>query len=143
LPAWRLYGPAIYRQLFRRFGDGQLFILSAGWGLIPATFLTPAYDITFSPAAEPWMRRRKQDRYEDFALMPDDGDDILFLGGKDYLPLFCALTASLKGNKTVLFNSAFAPALAEGCTARRYVTATRTNWHYEAARALIAGTLAL
>jgi len=141
LQACRLYTPEAYGALVDHFGAGHVFILSAGWGLIPATFPTPLYDITFTTQAEPYMRRRRQDRYEDFSLIPDDGDDIVFLGGKDYLPLFCALTGPLKGGKTVLFNSAVAPALPAGFTAVRYPTAARTNWHYDAARALIAGQL--
>jgi len=47
LPAYRLYAPQIYRQLVDHFGVSNVFILSAGWGLISADFLTPKYDITF------------------------------------------------------------------------------------------------
>ena len=69
LPAWRLYEPRppyrnIYRKLVKVFGTKNVFILSAGWGLISACFLTPDYDITFSPEAakkKPCARRRKQD----------------------------------------------------------------------------------
>ena len=50
LPAWRLYKPSIYQRLVDRFGVDNVFILSAGWGLINADFLTPYYDITFSTA---------------------------------------------------------------------------------------------
>ena len=142
LPAWRLYRHDAYGALVERFGPELVFILSAGWGLIPSTMLTPLYDITFSSQAKPWMRRRKQDRYEDFAPMPNDGEDILFLGGRDYLPLFCALTASLLGRKIVMVRGARVPGLPAGFAALRYDTATRTNWHYEAARNLAAGSLA-
>ena len=37
-----------YRALVKRFGIDKTYILSAGWGLIPASFLTPYYDITFT-----------------------------------------------------------------------------------------------
>lgn len=50
----------------RKFGLDNVMILSAGWGLIPAQFLTPRYDITFSASAEPYVRRRKNQAYEDF-----------------------------------------------------------------------------
>jgi hypothetical protein len=119
----------------------QVFILSAGWGIIPAMFLTPYYDITFSASAEPWKRRRTGDRYEDFCLIRDDGGDIVFLGGKDYLPLFCKLTAALRGRKAVFFNSATRPDLPSGYSPVRYRTDTRTNWHYECARDLAAGAI--
>jgi hypothetical protein len=49
------------------------------------------------------MRRRKTDLHDDLRIVPDDGDDIAFLGGKDHLPLFCVLTTSLTGIKTVFF----------------------------------------
>src|SRR4051794_2521019 len=52
LPAYRLYAHDAYRALARRFGLERVFILSAGWGLIPATFLTPRYDITFTTSAD-------------------------------------------------------------------------------------------
>jgi hypothetical protein len=111
--------------------------------LIPAPFLTPNYDITFTVSAEPWKRRRKEDRYEDFCVMPDDADKIVFLGGKDYLPMFCRLVAPFKTNKTIFFNVARSPDLPPGFKALKYPTITRTNWHYECARDLIAGKIGL
>ena len=108
---------------------------------IPAPFLTPNYDITFSASAGAWKRRRKDDRYADFCLMGDDGDEIIFLGGKDYFPLFCRLTGALRGRKTVFFNSSDRPDLPAGFTPVWYRTTTRTNWHYECARDLVAGKI--
>jgi len=57
LPAYQLYAPEIYRQLVARFCVHNVFILSAGWGLIRADFLTPKYDITFSASAHRYRRR--------------------------------------------------------------------------------------
>jgi hypothetical protein len=65
LPAYRLYTHDIYGALAEKFGAKKIFILSAGWGLISATFLTPYYDITFSASADPWKRRHRDDAYED------------------------------------------------------------------------------
>lgn len=141
LPAYRLYKHTAYRELVERFGLEKVFILSAGWGLIPAGFMTPPYDISFSAQAQDWMRRRKGDGYDDFRLIPDDGGEVVFLGGKDYLPLFCELVSPLKGRKRVIFNSARAPQTPAEFVAVRFPTTTRTNWHYEAARSLIAGEL--
>jgi hypothetical protein len=143
LPAYRLYGHDAYRELVDRFGSAQVFILSAGWGLIPATFLTPNYDITFTASAEPWKRRRQADVYNDFHIIRDDGEGTVFLGGQDYLPLFCSLAAPLKGEKTVFFNAAKTPELPRGFRAIKYQTRTRTNWHYECARSLIGGRIVL
>jgi len=117
----------------------NVYILSAGWGLVRADFLTPSYNITFSLRADPYKRRRKADRYDDFRMLPaETKDNVVFLGGKDYLPLFCALTAEISAPKTVFYNSANAPSV-NGCNLRRLETSTRTNWHYECANALVDG----
>ena len=50
LPAYKLYAHKVYENLVNKFGENQVFILSAGWGLIRSDFLTPDYDITFSNA---------------------------------------------------------------------------------------------
>ena len=47
LMAFELYKNDVYRRLAMHVGIENFFILSAGWGLIPASFLTPNYDITF------------------------------------------------------------------------------------------------
>ena len=39
LPAWQLYKDATYRYVVEQLGEANVFILSAGWGLIPAAFL--------------------------------------------------------------------------------------------------------
>ena len=141
LPAHRLYAHSAYGLLVDTFGVERVFILSAGWGLIPAAFLTPPYDITFSASADPWKRRRKEDPYDDVCLMRDDADEIFFFGGQDYLPLFCRLMTAFKSRKTVFFNSTDRPALPTGFTPRSYPTRTRTNWHYECVRDFAAGRM--
>ncbi|MGE0454016.1 MAG: hypothetical protein AB7O37_18155 [Vicinamibacteria bacterium] len=139
LPAFRLYEERAYAGLVEAFGPDHVYILSAGWGLIAASFLTPDYDITFSQSAEPFQRRRKRDRYRDFRMPSARGDEpIVFLGGKDYVPPFCALTSEARGRRTVFFNSTNPPD-APGCALERYETRTRTNWHYECAEAVIRG----
>ena len=140
-PAYQLYQNKTYGLLVDRFGLNTVYILSAGWGLVRADYLLPYYDITFSPSAEAYKRRRKSDSYEDFRLRPDDTKkDIVFFGGMDYLPLFCSLTNTSQGGKTVFFNSTRRPQC-DGCTLRRFKTAARTNWHYECARAFLDGTI--
>ena len=138
LPAWQLYGNSTYEMLMDKFGTESLYILSAGWELIPADFLTPDYDITFSASAEKYKRRRKADRYNDFEMLDNpNSEPVVFFGGKDYISLFCELTKLVKGPKTIFFNSATLPDT-PGCTLKRFVTRTRTNWHYECAKAFIA-----
>jgi hypothetical protein len=79
LPAYQLYKHKAYERLVYRFGPRHVYVLSAGWGLIRADFLTPPYDITFSTDADHYKRRRKSDHYEDFHLPPDDcKEDLVF-----------------------------------------------------------------
>lgn len=138
LPAYRLYRHEAYRRLVEAFGLDRVYILSAGWGLIPASFLTPDYDITFQPMAAPYQRRRHADSYRDFRMLADEPSDITFVGGKDYVPLFCSLTSAARGARTVYFNSERPPA-APGCVLERFPTSRKTNWHYECAESLAEG----
>jgi hypothetical protein len=141
LPAFELYKNNIYRALVKRFGIENCYILSAGWGLINAAFLTPYYDITFSGAAENFVRRRKGDAYGDFHMLPNDvQQSIVFFGSKEYVPLFAALTRPVKSPKTVFFNSS-QPPVAPGCLLTRFETRTRTNWQYECAAAFLDGNI--
>lgn len=143
LPAWRLYGNQTYERLVDGYGLESVYILSAGWGLIAADFLTPAYDITFSPSADKYKRRRKRDRYDDLRMLPAyTMEPIVFFGGKDYVPLFCSVTENAKGQRFLFYNSATAPD-APGCTLKRFNTSTRTNWHYECANAFIHGEITI
>lgn len=145
LPAYQLYAGKAYQGLVQKFGNAQVFILSAGWGLIPADFLTPDYDITFSQAKNvaAHCRRKKSDNYTDTCLLPDDGDSTIFLGGQDYLPLFCKLTEKLKGTKKVFFNTKSDLSLGPGFRTERFQTDRRTNWHYDCAQMLIDGQIGL
>lgn len=142
IPAWRLYQNSIYELLVQEFGIDKVFILSAAWGLVSASYLLPDYDVTFSASAEPYKRRRAKDDYQDFCHLPAGDEPIVFLGGKDYVPSFHRLTSSARGKRHVLYNSA-TPPHAPGCLLQRYLTTTRTNWHYECARALVSGNLDL
>ena len=140
-PVWQLYENKIYKLLADHCGSERLYILSAGWGLIRADFLTPAYDITFSPNADTYKRRRKKDQYDDLRMLPAEcAEPIMFFGGKDYVSLFCTLSQGAKGPRTVWYNSENEPS-APSCSVRRYQTTTKTNWHYECAKAFIDGKL--
>jgi hypothetical protein len=144
LPAYRLYSHPAYRALADGLGVRNLFILSAGWGLIPADFLTPDYDITFSGSADAIKRRRTSDHFNDWSMIESNSSEpLLFLGGKAYFRLFCELTERYGGPRIALYNSTVAPPPWPGVEPVRYVTTTRTNWHYEGARALLDGKIDL
>lgn len=130
-----------YRALVDALGEGNVFILSAGWGLVAADYLLPDYDITFSSSARgqhAYKRRRPSDKhYRDFSMLPQDtAKHVFFFGGKDYLALFCGLTANIR-RRTAFVNS---NALPRGisCRMERYETTTKTNWHYECVNAFAA-----
>jgi hypothetical protein len=135
--AYQLYVNKAYKQLVDRFGSPSVYILSAGWGLINANFLTPYYDITFSQSAERYKRRRKADYYQDFSVISGDkNDDVVFFGGKNYVSLFCDLTKTIKGKRTVFYRSSPPPEV-NGCALEKFQTRTRTNWYYECVRCFI------
>lgn len=140
--AFELYEDETYRRLVDFVGINKLYILSAGWGLISSDVLTPHYDITFSTSADVYKRRRKKDQYNDCRMLSADTlENVVFLGGHAYLPLFCSLAEAVRSKKIVYFNSKDPP-LASGCELRRFDKATRsTNWHYDCAKALIKGTI--
>lgn len=141
LPAYQLYANETYRLLVDRLGIENAYILSAGWGLLKSSFLTPYYDITFSAAAERYMQRKKDDSYRDLQMLSANVDDeVIFLGGKDYLPFFCSLTSDLRIRRTIFYNSRVPP-VAPACALRRFATTTRTNWHYQCARWLLEGAI--
>jgi hypothetical protein len=143
LPAYRLYSHPAYERLRRRVSPEDIYILSAGWGLIRGDFLTPDYDITFSGSAEPWKRRRSRDRFEDLKMLELDGaDPLLFFGGKAYQPLFETLSHGYRGPRIAYYNSKDRPNI-PGVELRRFETTARTNWHYQAVDALVQDELTL
>lgn len=79
--AWELYEPAAFRRLVSHLGVENVYVLSAGWGLVRSDFLLPQYDITFTSAVKkkrPWMHRRKSDMYRDFCHLPEDTTDEVY-----------------------------------------------------------------
>ncbi|MGM0632696.1 MAG: hypothetical protein ACQETO_05920 [Pseudomonadota bacterium] len=143
LPAYQLYGNGTYELLAERYGTNRLYILSAGWGLIAADFLTPRYDITFSAQADRYKRRRKKDQYNDFRMLPaDTTDPVLFFVSQEYVPLACELTTEIKAPRYLFYNSKTPPD-APDCTLKKFETRTRTNWQYECARAFMDGKVGI
>ena len=139
LPAWKLYRNRVYSELVDALGVGNVFILSAGWGLVSADFLLPNYDITFSKTrkSDAYKRRREADHYDDFSMRPRNAaQPVIFLGGEKYVSLFCRLTRGVESERIVFHNTADPPH-APGCELRRFGTAPQTNWQYACARAVL------
>lgn len=140
LPAHALYRHPAYAGLTEHFGVERLWILSAGWGLIPGSFLTPAYDVTFASSGRPMVRRRKRDTFRDWAMIDGKTEEpLLFLGGQAYLPHFQRLTEHYQGPRIAVYNSKNRPHH-EGFQLVRFETPARTNWHYGCATALAEGS---
>lgn len=98
---------------------------------------------TFSQAAEYYQRRSRYDAYNDFCQLRDDGSEpIIFLGLQGYLPLFQRLTDGMSLNVVVFLCSAYLPQHRRW-RVLRFETNKRTNWHYDCARALLAGQIAI
>ena len=145
LPAWRLYENPVYERLKRHVGVENLYILSAGWGLIRADFLTPNYDITFSRTAsrpdKSYKQRPRDTAYRDISMLPDGNEEpIIFFGSRPYVDLFCALTKQTRGRRVLWYKSAFKP-VANGCDVRRFHTTKDGIWYYECVQAFIDGKL--
>lgn len=148
LKAYQLYRHPAYAALVESFGEKHVFVLSAGWGLIRSDYLTPTYDITFNTRAklkspEAFCDSSRMYRY--FQQLPDADEPVLFIGGRDYLPLFNALTTNLRRERIAFFRTDGAtsvPAKVDHNSRirfRPYTVAARTNWHYQCALALAKG----
>ena len=130
LPAYKLYKPNIYTQLVEVFGVDNVYILSAGWGLIQASFLTPNYDITFSGSG--YKRRRECDQYCDFYCLKNAiNEDLLFFGGQGYLHLFITLTQNYNGRR-IVYHSTDNMTKSDRIKYARYPRYF-TNWQYKCA----------
>jgi hypothetical protein len=132
--AWELYEPTAYRRLVSHLGVENVYVLSAGWGLVRSDFKLPQYDITFTSAVKkkrPWVHRRRSDIYRDFGHLPaETTEEVYFFGGKDYLGLFSHLTRHIRGPRTAFFNSALPPK-APGLRLQRFEATRNMNWHYD------------
>ena len=143
LNAFKLYKRPAYLHLHTKFKK-NFFILSAGWGLVSSEFKLPGYDITFSQSAPANTRRSSNINvpplYNDFNQIEDNGDDILFLGSPDYIPLFISLTKDLKCRKIIFWKKKNTPQKYplpnNTFKYEYYYTNSNTNWHYKLAQEL-------
>ena len=143
LPAWRLYEDDAYRTLAEGVEPENLFILSAGWGLIESDFLTPTYDITFSNGVATYKRRRPRDSYNDLCRLPSEGTNrLVFAGGTDYIPLFLELTEGITTERIVYHHASRVP-LAADAQCVPVESADTNDWHLQWARDYAAGKVAL
>ncbi|QQS04451.1 MAG: hypothetical protein IPK50_19495 [Fibrobacterota bacterium] len=136
LQAADLYRHPAYARLKASIPLTNIFILSAGWGLVRGDFRLPDYDITFSSSADSVNRRLESDSgFLDFNQLPnatfEPGEEIHFFGGSSYLPLFIQMAGSLQCRKVIHFKSE-KTRLPEGFDGTQHFGTITTNWHYSA-----------
>lgn len=134
--AYQLYKPKekpnIYKDIVETFGEENVYILSAGWGLIKANFLTPFYNITFRSKTSYHKRRLKDEKYCDFNHLENNSDrPVIFFGGLDYLHFFCRLTKNYSGRRIVFYKSKeMQKTKFNDIELKYYNTSRNRNWHY-------------
>ena len=150
LPAWKLYKPDIYGELKERFGVQNLFILSAGWGLVRSDFLLPSYDITFSAQADRHKRRRPSDTFQDYLHFPADKEvPAVFFAGKDYGNFLGRLAKHPNSNLRpranfhIWYNTPHPPDMAGYSLCDYGHHNHSTNWHYTCAKNFMDRTISV
>jgi len=139
VPAYELYKNDIYYKLFNEY-DRYFYIISAGWGIIRASFKLPFYNITYSNQAKvpKYSRRTYNMKWNDFNHLLEDSNDfddnsvIILFSGKDYIEPFCKMTRSIKKRKIIKY-IAENIIEKEGYEYEEYYK-NGTNWQYEAAK---------
>lgn len=144
-PAYELYRQPIYNSLHQYYGN-ELFIFSAGWGIIRADFRLPKYNITFSNNNNIplYARRNLGDVFDDFTHLEgiEANERIVLIAGSNYVIPFCQLTENLPNEKIIIYKNQNLlnnnPYLNNNnFNFQHYQTNRRTNWHYEFAQRLI------
>ncbi len=141
LKAFELYKNPIYKSLYDKFKN-DLYILSAGWGIINSEFRIPKYNITFSKRGEDYTHRENGDNFNDFndieSISPTE--NIIFFGGSDYLRLFYDITKFLPNKKIIFYKkkdiTILNPFLKDNPQIKliKCETKASTNWHYGCAK---------
>ena len=147
LEAIDLYVPEAYGEA-KQFGNdkgAEIFILSAGWGLVRGSFRLPDYDITFSSAqnVKEYAKREVGENLPglNHIGVASEKEETHFFGGRDYLPLFYSLTEKLCGRKIVHHRNG---TVVEERVSYEYSAFTpskpkqKTNWHYGCLRSFMA-----
>ncbi len=144
-PAHELYRPPIYNSLHHHYGN-NLFIFSAGWGIIRSDFRLPKYNVTYSQNNNipNYAIRNNGDVFNDFNHLEGIAlnERIILIAGSDYVLPFCQLTEDLPNEKIIIYKNQILlnnnQYLNYGnFQFQHYQTNRRTNWHYEFAQRLI------
>lgn len=139
LTAGKIYKNKIYKEVLNKYDEKDVFILSAGWGLIRSNFLIPHYDISFSNSAPKLNRRKPNDSYQDYNHLKagyNGEEEVLFFGGGSYLDLFYQLTKDIANKNIKIYH---ATDNIEKHPEYSYIKYPRcfTNWHYQAVKDIL------
>lgn len=143
--AYNLYKNEIYDRLYKRFGN-NLFIFSAGWGIVRAEFKLPNYNITFSRGENipNHCIRDKKQKYKDFNHLNgiEKNEKIIFIGPEDYATSFLKLVSKLPNEIEIFYRDKFLDNYNYKNTIKRisfkkYIKGTIRNWYYKCAEELI------
>jgi hypothetical protein len=137
-----LYEHPVYGELMVARGLRNVYILSAGWGLVRADKFIPNYDVTFSQHGDISVRIAATDRLQCASLsdeIPDNGEINLFIS-RAYAPYWSHLYGGA-AQRTVLHwrLSQELPDGQYGTVIKHDCGKQVTNWQYTAARQFIAG----
>lgn len=145
--AYELYKHEIYKMLYEKFKN-NLYIFSAGWGIVSAEFKLPDYDITFSSGKkiQECTKRKKEQHFDDFNHLNgvDKNEKIIFIGLEKYLNSFLSLVAKLP-NEIIIFhknkNTLSLKGTSEKIKFKKFERGTNRKWHYLCAEELIKNKL--
>lgn len=141
LPAISLYKPKIYRDLEawikKSSANREVYILSAGWGLVRSSFLLPCYDLTFAKGS---ARIKGEGHFPRLLChIKNNPQDVHVFITPNYYALFGYFAKKACISDCTLYfrpsKSNESPKISEFkgeyCS---FSTSRRTNWHESAAR---------
>jgi len=139
--AEELYERPIYRRLVAEFDVENVYVLSAGWGLIRSDYYLPKYDITFSPVKRGYRYKRrsvKERIWQDFNQLCPSNEPLICFVSNSYVPKLIEFTKGYVGPKLAFYTSESAKvALGKAGIIRkadiRKETRDYRNWQYKAA----------
>jgi hypothetical protein len=152
-PAYELYKPPIYNSLYQNYGN-DLFIFSAGWGIVRADYKLPKYNVTFAKGKNvpKSAKRYRNDCFHDFNHLESKDnrtdEEIVLIAPKDYVTPFCQLTNNLQNKKIIFYfgdeiKSKFINKPDFEFRKIPFITNNNRKWHYELAQLLIKNEIAI
>jgi hypothetical protein len=138
--AGSLYRRSIYQKLINSVGSHNVYILSAGWGLVYTDDKIPSYDITFSSSVkipkDARITSAVRTNYDTVRQIIDGDEDIHLFITAEYAMYWMSLFPGMGGRCVVLHwrQGQATPLGWAGQTFFHNCGSCKTNWHYIAAK---------